>query len=93
MKTISKGKDCRTVQATNLQTNHLTAPLGMDGGPLFLSWQCTGGLRQTAYEIQLTVDDALVWESGKVQSHSMHADAPAVEGARVRGSWKVRLPR
>ena len=55
------------MQATNLQTNHLTAPLGMDGGPLFLSWQCTGGLRQTAYEIHLTADDALVWESGKGQ--------------------------
>ena len=79
------------MQATNLQTNHLTAPLGMDGGPLFLSWQCTGGLRQTAYEIHLTADDALVWESGKVATQSMHADAPTVEGARVRGSWKVRL--
>ena len=79
------------MQATNLQTNHLTAPLGMDGGPLFLSWQCTGGLRQTAYEIQLTADGVLVWESGKVPSQIMHADAPAVEGARVRGSWKVRL--
>ena len=79
------------MQATNLQTNHLTAPLGMDGGPLFLSWQCTGGLRQTAYEIQLTADDALVWESGKVQSQSMHADAPTVEGARARGSWRIRL--
>ena len=79
------------MQATNLQTNHLTAPLGMDGGPLFLSWQCTGGLRQTAYEIHLTADDILVWESGKVASQSMHADAPAIEGTRVRGNWKVRL--
>ena len=79
------------MQATNLKTNHLTASLGIDGGPLFLSWQCSGGLRQTAFEIHLTADDAIVWESGKVQSQSMHADAPAVEGARVRGSWKVRL--
>ena len=79
------------MQATKLRTNHLTAPLGMDGGPLFLSWQCTGGLRQTAYEIRLTADGSLLWESGKVHSQSMHADGPAVEGSRVRGSWKIRL--
>ena len=79
------------MQATKLRTNYLTAPLGIDGGQLFLSWQCTGGLRQTAYEIQLTADNTLLWESGKVASQSMHADTPAVEGARVRGTWKVRL--
>ena len=79
------------MQATNLQTNHLTAPLGMDGGPLFLSWQCTGGLSQTAYEIQLTTDGVLRWESGKTPSSAMHADAPAIVSSRVRGSWKIRL--
>ena len=79
------------MQATKLRTNHLTVPLGIDGGPLFLSWQCTGGLHQTAYEIQLFADDSLLWESGKRKSSSMHADAPAVNGSRVRGSWKIRL--
>ena len=29
------------MQATKLQTNYLTAPIGMGTGPLFLSWQCT----------------------------------------------------
>lgn len=28
------------MQATNLKTNHLTQPLGIDAGMLFLSWQC-----------------------------------------------------
>ena len=42
------------MQATNLKTNHLSAPLGMDAGTLFLSWQCAGGVRQTAYEIEVT---------------------------------------
>ena len=79
------------MQATKLQTNHLTSPLGMDGGPLFLSWQCTDGLRQTAYEIRLTVDGAPLWESGKVVSRRMHAEAPAVTGSRVRGAWRIRL--
>ena len=35
------------MQATKLQTNYLTAPIGMGTGPLFLSWQCTDGMRQT----------------------------------------------
>lgn len=35
------------MQATKLQTNHLTAPISMGTGPLFLSWQCTDGMRQT----------------------------------------------
>ena len=79
------------MQATNLKTNHLTAPLGMDAGPLFLSWQCVDGVRQTAYEIELTANGETVWHSGKVQSAAVHADAPTVGGSRVRGCWRVRL--
>ena len=42
------------MQAICLKTNHLLAPMGIDSGSLFLSWQCLGGVRQTAYEIELT---------------------------------------
>lgn len=56
------------MRAINLKTNHLTAPLGMDAGPLFLSWQCVDGVRQTAYEIELSANGETVWHSGKVQS-------------------------
>lgn len=79
------------MRATNLKTNHLTAPFGIDAGPLFLSWQCTDGVHQTAYEIELAANGKILWKSGKVQSRTMHADAPAVVGARVHGAWKVRL--
>lgn len=58
---------------------------------LFLSWQCSGGVYQTAYEIELDADGETVWQSGKVSSDSMHAEAPAVNGSRVRGRWRVRL--
>ena len=34
------------MQAAKLQTNHLTAPIGMGTGPLFLSWQCTDGMHR-----------------------------------------------
>ena len=79
------------MRAINLKTNHLTAPVGIDAGPLFLSWQCADGVRQTAYEIELTANGETVWNSGKVQSAAMHADAPAVGGSRLRGCWRVRL--
>ena len=55
------------MRAINLKTNHLTAPVGIDAGPLFLSWQCADGVRQTAYEIEVTANNKTVWQSGKVQ--------------------------
>ena len=48
------------MRAINLKTNHLTAPVGIDAGPLFLSWQCADGVRQTAYEIQLTANGEML---------------------------------
>lgn len=77
------------MQVTKLQTNHLTAPIGMGTGPLFLSWQYTDDMRQTAYEIEVTANNKTVWQSGKVQSSAMHADTPAVADSRVCGAWKM----
>lgn len=79
------------MRAINLKTNHLTAPIGIDAGPLFLSWQCADGVRQTAYEIQLTANGEMLWHSGKTEGAAMHADVPAVVGSRVSGCWRVRL--
>ena len=47
------------MRAINLKTNHLTAPIGMDAGPLFLAWQCADGVRQAAYEIDCERRDCL----------------------------------
>ena len=79
------------MQAINLKTNHLTSPIGMDDEPLFLSWQCADGVRQTAYEIEVSANGKTVWQSGKTAGTVMHADAPTVGCSRVRGVWKVRL--
>ena len=80
------------MRAINLKTNHLTAPVGIDAGPLFLSWQCADGVRQTAYEIELTANgETALAQRQDVQSAAMHADAPAVGGSRVSGCWRVRL--
>ena len=76
------------MRAINLKTNHLTAPLGMDAGPLFLSWQCVDGVRQTAYEIELTANGETVWHSGKVQS-------AAARGVRrtLKRAWRKATGR
>ena len=63
------------MRAINLKTNHLTEPVGIDAGVLFLSWQCADGVRQTAYAIELTANGETVWHSGKVQSTAMEAGA------------------
>lgn len=53
------------MQAINLKTNHLSVPFGMDAGTMFLSWQCTDGVEQTAYEIEVTVEEKMLWSSAE----------------------------
>ena len=65
------------MQATNLKTNHLTQPLGIDAGTLFLSWQCAEGVRQTAYEIEVTAGAETLWASGKALGSVMHTETPS----------------
>jgi len=79
------------MQATNLKTNHLSAPLGMDAGTLFLSWQCAGGVRQTAYEIEVTAGAGTLWTSGKVLGSGMHTETPAAVPPKTQGQWRIRL--
>ena len=79
------------MQATNLKTNHLSAPLGMDAGTLFLLWQCAGGVRQTAYEIEVTAGAGTLWTSGKVLGSGMHTETPAAVPPKTQGQWRIRL--
>ena len=72
------------MRAINLKTNHLTAPVGIDAGPLFLSWQCADGVRQTDTDIQLTANGELLWQRDKPEGADMHADAPEGGGPRMR---------
>ena len=79
------------MQATNLKTNHLFAPLGMDAGTLFLSWQCAGGVRQTAYEIEVAAGAETLWTSGKVLGSAMHTETPTAVPPKTQGQWRIRL--
>ena len=79
------------MQATNLKTNHLTQPLGIDAGTLFLSWQCAEGVRQTAYEIEVTAGAKTLWASGKALGSVMHTETPIAVPPKTQGRWRIRL--
>ena len=74
------------MKAIRLKTEYLTNPLGVDLKNPRLMWNCKGGVRQTAYQI---VTDS--WDSGKVESASMHAEYPNELHDRERVTWKIRL--
>jgi alpha-L-rhamnosidase len=74
------------MKAIRLKTEHLFDPLGIDVQHPRLSWNCEGGVRQTAYEIE-----SAQWSSGRVESDAMHADYPLALASRERVNWKIRL--
>lgn len=81
------------MRAIRLKTEHLFEPVGVDHTAPWLYWNCEGGIRQTAYQINAHDDEgALLWDSGRVESVSMRA---AWGGSRIppqtRVIWKVRL--
>ncbi len=81
------------MQAVHLQTEYLTAPLGLGCAVPQFSWQCADGLHQTAYRITAERDGAQIWDSGKVNTaqtaHIPYGGAPLQSRDRVR--WTVRL--
>ncbi|MBQ6973242.1 MAG: family 78 glycoside hydrolase catalytic domain [Oscillospiraceae bacterium] len=74
------------MKAIRLKTDYLTDPLGIDVRQPRLQWHCDGGVQQTAYQI-VTEN----WDSGRVESASMHADYPKELKSRERVNWRVRL--
>ncbi len=74
------------MRAVRLRTEYLKNPLGIDFDHPRLMWNCEGGAKQTAYRI---VTDN--WDSGKVESDSMHAEYPIELSDRERVVWKIRL--
>ncbi|MBQ6215273.1 MAG: family 78 glycoside hydrolase catalytic domain [Oscillospiraceae bacterium] len=74
------------MRAIRLRCEYLKTPLGIDVQSPRLMWNCEGGVKQTAYQI-ITEN----WDSGKVESASMHAVYPLPLHSRERVNWKVRL--
>lgn len=79
------------MKAVQLCSDGLGNPLGIDNPFPLLRWSCEGGIRQTAYEIELTVRGKTVWESGKTEGSAMSAVPDYRANPRERVEWRVRL--
>jgi len=81
------------MKAINLKTEYLWEPVGIDIVNPRLSWNCEGGIKQTAYQIIAKVNGETVWNSGKVESSSMtHIPYGGRElRSRERVYWAVKL--
>ncbi len=80
------------MRAIVCKTEYLRDPIGIDIPNPRLSWLCTDGKTQTAYEIKACLGDVEAWNSGKVSGNQMSAlyDGPALQ-SRDRICWQVRL--
>lgn len=82
------------MKAIRLRVEYLKNPIGIDYVKPRLSWNCEGGVKQTAYQI-IAKDESgtKLWDSGKVESSQMvHIPwrGRALD-SRALVSWKVCL--
>ena len=79
------------MKAIRLKTEFLTNPIGVDFQKPILTWNCEGGIKQTAYRIVASADGVVTWDSGKVQSDAMRATYPQALMSRQRIEWSITL--
>ena len=82
------------MEAIRLRTEYLKNPIGIDIVHPRFFWNCQGGSRQSAYEIQAKNEKGeIIWDTGKVESGRMtHIpyEGPALK-SRMRITWQVML--
>ena len=80
------------MKATGLQTNYRVNPLGIDDPMPRLSWKCEGGIKQEAFRV-IARDEAgnTLFDSGKVESSSMHCRYEGSVKTAQRINWNVTL--
>ena len=79
------------MKAINLRTEHLVNPIGIDIRTPYLSWNCEGGKKQTAYEIEAVSDGEVILSSGKIASDKMNHCFGLAVASKQHVTWKVRL--
>jgi len=101
--TACQNKETILLQLSNLRTEMLTDPEGIDEINPKLSWEIVGdrrGIVQTAYRIlaasspeKLSANEGDLWDSGKVLSgSSIHVPYKGVPlKSRIRCYWKVKV--
>ncbi|HEU4555231.1 MAG TPA: glycoside hydrolase family 78 protein [Chitinophaga sp.] len=84
------------VKVQELRCEHLANPVGLDVLQPRFGWQLAAGGRnvmQTAYELKISANNKVVWNSGKVNSDSsVHVayQGPALQ-PDTRYTWQVRV--
>ena len=58
------------MRAINLKTEHLNDPIGIDIERPYLSWNCSGGKKQTAYEILTGSLELKCWRNSVVGDYT-----------------------
>ncbi len=79
------------MKAVRLRTEYLNNPVGIDILHPRLFWNCDGGTTQRAFQLLAETDGKTVWDSGKIDSDTMHVDFPEALRSRQRVCWRVRL--
>ncbi len=79
------------MKAIRLKTEFLTNPIGVDFQNPLITWNCEGGIKQTAYRIVAKSGDIITWDSGKVQSSDMRAIYPKALSSRERVELTITL--
>lgn len=80
------------LKAANLQVNHMTSPVGIDGKKVRLSWIPTGSQSQTAYQVILKNDKGkTVEDSGKEKSNQTFYQIRKNLPYKTAYKWSVKL--
>ena len=81
------------MEAINLKTEYLTNHVGIDIVKPRLFWNCSGGMKQTAYQVICRDKNGnTLWDSHQTTSGSMRAEyAGGPLHSRTRVFWQVKL--
>lgn len=79
------------MKAIRIKTEFLSNPIGVDFQQPIITWNCEGGIRQTAYRIVAKNDNTVIWDSGKIESNSMRATYPLELHSRERVDFTITL--
>jgi alpha-L-rhamnosidase len=84
------------LRPTDLRTEHLVNPLGLDEPAPRFSWKLADtrtGAAQTSYQLEVSADGAVVWDSQRVDSDTsvLVAYAGPTLAPHTRYHWRVRV--
>lgn len=81
------------MKATHLRCEYMKNPKGLDILQPHLFWNCSGGIKQTAYQIIAKIEDEIIWDTKKVSSNQMTHIAYAGKPLKSRDfvEWSVYL--